>query len=238
MCIIIYHVVNSVFNTVFFLHLLALAPSSHHPSLPSLLLLFPPLLSLSPHLLSPPALQAKVNKVHWVLRECLSCVPDSFDVTRSLLMYGVSKTEFSQLVGAQGEREGLLSLEEEQEENGDEDNPEKIRRRILSWGSLSEEQKFLCQCRLRLLVMLDRLSCYEVSVCVCECVCVCVCVCMCVRCASLFLQRILGGPRYVDDRYQSEEFRWFREENAVRLAANYARVRRHTRMSPYSQRRY
>ena len=100
-------------------------------------------------------------------------------------MYGVSKTEFSQLVGAQGEREGLLSLEEEQEENGDEDNPEKIRRRILSWGSLSEEQKFLCQCRLRLLVMLDRLSCYEVSVCVCVCVCVCVHVCaMCLPCLT------------------------------------------------------
>ena len=45
-----------------------------------------------------------------------------------------------------------------------------------------------------------------------------------IQSASLTLQRILGGPRYVDDRYRSEEFRWFRDENVVQLAANYARV--------------
>ena len=96
-------------------------------------------------------------------------MPDSFEVARSLLLYGLSKTEFSQLAELQEERtedrEGLLSLEVEQEGNVNEDNPEKIRRCILSWGSLSEEQKFLSQCRLRLFEMLDRLSCYEVSLC-------------------------------------------------------------------------
>ena len=56
-------------------------------------------------------------------------------------------------------------------------------------------------------------------------VCVCARVCVCVMCPHS-LQRILGGPRYVDDRYRSEEFRWFRDENVVQLAANYARVSR------------
>ena len=182
-------------------------------------------------------------------------MPDSFEVTRSLLLYGLSKTDFSQLAELQGEREegreGLLSLEEEQEENRDEDNSEEIRRRIQSWGSLCEEQKFLSQCRLRLLEMLDRLSCYEVSrwwhrnhMVVLKCsvaivvsakvygvvmqvllsLSLSLSVCVCVCCSSS--QRILGGPRYVDNRYRSEEFRWFRDENVVQLATNYARVSR------------
>ena len=74
------------------------------------------------------------------------------------------------------------------------------------------------------------------------CVCVCVCVvrvylhvCMCVSacaqvlCTDVFgmlscVQRILGGSRHVNDRYSSEEFRQFRDENLVQLAVQYARV--------------
>ena len=42
------------------------------------------------------------------------------------------------------------------------------------------------------------------------------------------VQRILGGARHVNDRYSSEEFREFRDENLVQLAVQYARVSAYT----------
>lgn len=47
--------------------------------------------------------QAKISDIGWVLRECLTRVPDDYDATRELLMFGLDKTNIWDVKSEQDE---------------------------------------------------------------------------------------------------------------------------------------
>lgn len=158
---------------------------------------------------------SKIKKRSWVLHECVERVPENVDAAKELLQYGLKGTDLEALIaignGEDGGRfilpgdididdssyEDFQSVEEEMERKKERET--KKRRELLKkvdFSKLTLEQKELCRSRLKLLCYLDRLATYE---------------------------EILGGPHAAEQRYDSEFFKKFRNQNIVLSARTYAR---------------
>ena len=101
------------------------------------------------------------------MNECTTKVPPTYSAAKELLQYGLTLANLSKLRQMQSSRsDGFAPLEDDSdEESDDEEGQEEIKVEILRWGTLSEEQIFLCQFRFKLLQLKDKLECYEVSCC-------------------------------------------------------------------------
>uniref|UniRef100_A0AAR2K9U6 Neuroblastoma-amplified sequence N-terminal domain-containing protein n=1 Tax=Pygocentrus nattereri TaxID=42514 RepID=A0AAR2K9U6_PYGNA len=158
---------------------------------------------------------SKIKKRSWVLHECVERVPENVDAAKELLEYGLKGTDLEALIaignGEDGGRfilpgdmdiddssyEDFQSMEEEMERK--KEREAKKRQELLKkvdFSKLTLEQKELCRSRLKLLCYLDRLATYE---------------------------EILGGPHAAEQRYDSEFFKKFRNQNIVVSARTYAR---------------
>uniref|UniRef100_A0A8B9GME1 NBAS subunit of NRZ tethering complex n=1 Tax=Astyanax mexicanus TaxID=7994 RepID=A0A8B9GME1_ASTMX len=158
---------------------------------------------------------SKIKKRSWVLHECVERVPENVDAAKELLQYGLKGTDLEALIaignGEDGGRfilpgdididdssyEDFQSVEEEMERKKERET--KKRQELLKkvdFSKLTLEQKELCRSRLKLLCYLDRLATYE---------------------------EILGGPHAAEQRYDSEFFKKFRNQNIVLSARTYAR---------------
>ncbi|XP_036438220.1 neuroblastoma-amplified sequence isoform X2 [Colossoma macropomum] len=158
---------------------------------------------------------SKIKKRSWVLHECVERVPENVDAAKELLEYGLKGTDLEALIaignGEDGGRfilpgdvdiddssyEDFQSMEEEMErkkEREAEKRQELLKK--VDFSKLTLEQKELCRSRLKLLCYLDRLATYE---------------------------EILGGPHAAEQRYDSEFFKKFRNQNIVVSARTYAR---------------
>ncbi|KAL7888773.1 hypothetical protein AOLI_G00037470 [Acnodon oligacanthus] len=158
---------------------------------------------------------SKIKKRSWVLHECVERVPENVDAAKELLEYGLKGTDLEALIaignGEDGGRfilpgdvdiddssyEDFQSMEEEMERK--KEREAKKRQDLLKkvdFSKLTLEQKELCRSRLKLLCYLDRLATYE---------------------------EILGGPHAAEQRYDSEFFKKFRNQNIVVSARTYAR---------------
>ncbi|XP_072534996.1 NBAS subunit of NRZ tethering complex isoform X2 [Salminus brasiliensis] len=158
---------------------------------------------------------SKIKKRSWVLHECVERVPENVDAAKELLQYGLKGTDLEALIaignGEDGGRfilpgdvdiddssyEDFQSMEEEMERK--KEREAKKRQELLKkvdFSKLTLEQKELCRSRLKLLCYLDRLATYE---------------------------EILGGPHAAEQRYDSEFFKKFRNQNIVVSARTYAR---------------
>ncbi|KAL6485772.1 hypothetical protein MHYP_G00051640 [Metynnis hypsauchen] len=158
---------------------------------------------------------SKIKKRSWVLHECIERVPENVDAAKELLEYGLKGTDLEALIaignGEDGGRfilpgdvdiddssyEDFQSMEEEMERK--KEREAKKRQELLTkvdFSKLTLEQKELCRSRLKLLCYLDRLATYE---------------------------EILGGPHAAEQRYDSEFFKKFRNQNIVVSARTYAR---------------
>nr|XP_006006206.1 PREDICTED: neuroblastoma-amplified sequence isoform X2 [Latimeria chalumnae] len=158
---------------------------------------------------------SKIKKRSWVLHECVERVPENVDATKELLQYGLKGADLEALIaigkGEDGGRfilpgevdidelpyEDFLShIEEMHRRKKREDEKRQELLKFVDFSKLTLEQKELCRCRLKLLAYLDRLATYE---------------------------EILGGPHAAEERYDSEFFKKFRNQNIVLSARTYAR---------------
>ncbi|KAF8777200.1 Neuroblastoma-amplified sequence like protein [Argiope bruennichi] len=163
---------------------------------------------------------SKIKKRSWVLHECLERVPESFEAAKELLHYGLQGTDLKALIAiGKGEDQGRFilsspydSVDEDpdtsQSFNSSSDaddlydakkrHQQKKRTAMLkqvNFKKLNLEQKQLCQCRLKLLHYLDRLTTYEI---------------------------ILGGPILADQNYDHNFFRQFRSQSGLEAALHFA----------------
>jgi WD40 repeat protein len=99
---------------------------------------------------------AKISDVLWVLQECQTRFPDSYDATRVLILFGLSKTNIWDVI----DENEQMHLEIHSERSPTKKEAESLKR--LNINKLSDRQMFLCQCRCQLFSNLDRLSTYEV----------------------------------------------------------------------------
>ncbi|XP_022250297.1 neuroblastoma-amplified sequence-like [Limulus polyphemus] len=158
---------------------------------------------------------SKITKRSWVLHECLERVPENIDATKELLQYGLQGTNLEALIAiGKGEDNGRFivsqpdviddTLRDHYESEKELDDTRKAReqeRRQELWkqidfSNLNLEQKQLCQCRMKLLKYLDRLSTYEI---------------------------ILGGPHIADEHYDAKFFKVFRSQSGLEAAVQFAR---------------
>nr|XP_042904334.1 neuroblastoma-amplified sequence [Parasteatoda tepidariorum] len=130
---------------------------------------------------------SKIKKRSWVLHECLERVPENFEAAKELLDYGMRGTDVKALVAiGRGEDQGRFILSSFYDEFDDEYmdhfaydinydageiyemrriKQQKKRAEFLkevNFTKLNLEQKQLCQCRLKLLNYVDRLTTYEI----------------------------------------------------------------------------
>jgi hypothetical protein len=89
----------------------------------------------------------------WILKECLHRVAVDFLTMKELLMYGLYRTSFRELL--------MIRDVDGDEIDGEVDEADVVSV-ISKWISLSEDEIFICQCRQSLLEYLDRLNTYEV----------------------------------------------------------------------------
>lgn len=125
---------------------------------------------------------SKINKCTWVLHECLERVPESLEAARRLLEFGLQGTDVEALVACgQGTDGGRFILSEPPVYNNEYEDKdltehqlsEKLKVATQEWrkewlakvdfDNLSLDQRWLCECRLKLLVYLDRLAMYEIQ---------------------------------------------------------------------------
>ncbi|KAK6490067.1 neuroblastoma-amplified sequence [Huso huso] len=158
---------------------------------------------------------SKIKKRSWVLHECVERVPENVDAAKELLQYGLKGTDLEALIAIGIREDGgrfimpgdidieeipyedLLSpIEELQRKKEGEAKKRQELLKLVDFKKLTLEQKELCRCRLKLLSYLDRLATYE---------------------------EILGGPHAAEQRYDSEFFKKFRNQNIVLSARTYAR---------------
>ncbi|KAM9554241.1 NBAS subunit of NRZ tethering complex [Salvelinus alpinus] len=158
---------------------------------------------------------SKIHKRSWVLHECVERVPENVDAAKELLQYGLKGTDLEALIAIGNREDGgrfilsgdldvddapyedFLSAEKEMELKREKES--RKRRELLArvdFSRLTLEQKELCRSRLKLLCYLDRLATYE---------------------------DILGGPVAAEQRYDSEFFKKFRNQNIILSARTYAR---------------
>ncbi|KAI8481341.1 hypothetical protein Bbelb_409050 [Branchiostoma belcheri] len=147
----------------------------------------------------------KIQKRRWVLHECLERVPEDIDAARELLEYGLSRSDVNTLLTLDG-TEGAKKTEDETDawgslENADQsDSEEQAQKEAMlekvDFSKLNYEQSDLCRVRQKILVYLDRLYTYE---------------------------EILGGGEQAAERYNSQYFSVFRQQNIVELALEMAR---------------
>ncbi|XP_077009351.1 NBAS subunit of NRZ tethering complex isoform X2 [Tamandua tetradactyla] len=159
---------------------------------------------------------SKIKKRSWVLHECLERVPENVDAAKELLQYGLKGTDLEALLAiGRGTDDGrfvlpgeididnisyeeISSLDEESAGNKKEKDLQKRKEllKLVNFSKLTLEQKELCRCRRKLLTYFDRLATYE---------------------------EILGVPHAVEQRYDAEFFKKFRNQNIVLSARTYAR---------------
>ncbi|XP_076354433.1 NBAS subunit of NRZ tethering complex-like isoform X3 [Tachypleus tridentatus] len=157
---------------------------------------------------------SKITKRSWVLHECSERVPESIDATKELLQYGLQGTNLEALIAiGKGEDSGRFIVSqsdrvdalrdhyESEEEIGSTRKAREQERRQELWkqidfSNLNLEQKQLCQCRMKLLKYLDRLSTYEI---------------------------ILGGPHIAEEHYDAKFFKVFRSQSGLEGAVQFAR---------------
>ncbi|XP_035662778.1 neuroblastoma-amplified sequence-like [Branchiostoma floridae] len=147
----------------------------------------------------------KIQKRRWVLHECLERVPEDIDAARELLEYGLSRSDVDTLLTLDG-TDGVKKPEEGTEawgslENADQsESDEQARKEAMlekvDFSKLNYEQSDLCRVRQKILAYLDRLFTYE---------------------------EILGGGEQAAERYNSQYFSVFRQQNIVELALDMAR---------------
>uniref|UniRef100_A0A8K9WWQ7 NBAS subunit of NRZ tethering complex n=1 Tax=Oncorhynchus mykiss TaxID=8022 RepID=A0A8K9WWQ7_ONCMY len=158
---------------------------------------------------------SKIHKRSWVLHECVERVPENVDAAKELLQYGLKGTDLEALIAIGNREDGgrfilsgdldvddapyedFLSAEKEMELKREKES--RKRQELLArvdFSRLTLEQKELCRSRLKLLCYLDRLATYE---------------------------DILGGPDAAEQRYDSEFFKKFRNQNIILSARTYAR---------------
>ncbi|XP_077515994.1 NBAS subunit of NRZ tethering complex-like isoform X2 [Amblyomma americanum] len=125
---------------------------------------------------------SKIKKCTWVLHECLERVPETLDAARQLLEFGLRGTDVEALVACgQGTDGGRFILSKPPVcDNAYEDKDLTEQQRAEKWktvehawrkewlakvdfNNLSLDQRWLCECRLKLLVYLDRLAMYEIQ---------------------------------------------------------------------------
>lgn len=126
---------------------------------------------------------SKITKCTWVLHECLERVPDCLEAVRELLEFGLRGTDVDALV-AIGEgtdagrfiascppvrgdiynREHLTESELAEQQRIAEQAWRQKELAKVDFDCLTLDQRWLCECRLKLLVYLDRLSIYRVCV--------------------------------------------------------------------------
>ncbi|XP_052380578.1 NBAS subunit of NRZ tethering complex isoform X2 [Oncorhynchus keta] len=158
---------------------------------------------------------SKIHKRSWVLHECVERVPENVDAAKELLQYGLKGTDLEALIAIGNREDGgrfilsgdldvddapyedFLSAEKEMELKREKES--RKRQELLArvdFNRLTLEQKELGRSRLKLLCYLDRLATYE---------------------------DILGGPDAAEQRYDSEFFKKFRNQNIILSARTYAR---------------
>ncbi|XP_071954493.1 NBAS subunit of NRZ tethering complex-like isoform X2 [Antedon mediterranea] len=146
----------------------------------------------------------KVQKQSWVLKECITRVPDNLEAAEELLHYGLSRTNITTLIDM--DTKEYQSFQEVDENNDDLDNSsdsmeERIKRKEecllekINFSKLTFEQQDICRCRIKLLVYVDRLKTYEA---------------------------ILGGGETALGKYDKDFFAEFRTKNIVQAALDYA----------------
>ncbi|GFR05331.1 neuroblastoma-amplified sequence [Trichonephila clavata] len=163
---------------------------------------------------------SKIKKRSWVLHECMERLPESFEAAKELLHFGLQGTDLKALIAiGKGEDHGRFILSSPYDDTDDEpdtslsfnsgsdtDDVYDIKKAKLSkkraamlkkvnFKKLTLEQKQLCQCRLKLLNYLDRLTTYEI---------------------------ILGGPILADQNYDHNFFKQFRSQCGLEAALNFA----------------
>ncbi|XP_037669373.1 neuroblastoma-amplified sequence isoform X2 [Choloepus didactylus] len=159
---------------------------------------------------------SKIKKRSWVLHECLERVPENVDAAKELLQYGLKGTDLEALLAiGRGADDGRFALPDEVdidsisyeeislpdgESAGNKKEKELQKRqellKLVNFSKLTLEQKELCRCRRKLLTYFDRLATYE---------------------------EILGVPHALEQRYDAEFFKTFRNQNIVLSARTYAR---------------
>ncbi|XP_064475792.1 NBAS subunit of NRZ tethering complex-like [Ornithodoros turicata] len=122
----------------------------------------------------------KITKCTWVLHECLERVPPTFDAARDLLEFGLRGTDVEALV-AMGEgtydgkfichpppifenlygNEHLSEFEIAEKQHAAEKKWRLEQLNTVDFSNLTLDQRWLCECRLKLLIYLDRLSIYQ-----------------------------------------------------------------------------
>ncbi|GIY81302.1 neuroblastoma-amplified sequence [Caerostris extrusa] len=140
---------------------------------------------------------SKIKKRSWVLHECMERVPESFEAAKELLHYGLQGTDLKALISiGKGEDHGRFILCNDYDDEDDElDSSWSFDSSLDVEEILTLEQKQLCQCRLKLLNYLDRLTSYEV---------------------------ILGGPILADQNYDHNFFRQFRSQSGLEASLFFA----------------
>ncbi|XP_065291612.1 NBAS subunit of NRZ tethering complex-like [Dermacentor albipictus] len=125
---------------------------------------------------------SKINKCTWVLHECLERVPESLEAARRLLEFGLQGTDVEALVACgQGTDGGRFILSEPPVYNNEYEDKDLTEHQLsekqkvakqewrkewlakVDFANLSLDQRWLCECRLKLLVYLDRLAMYEIQ---------------------------------------------------------------------------
>ncbi|KAG0424434.1 hypothetical protein HPB47_028371 [Ixodes persulcatus] len=125
---------------------------------------------------------SKITKRTWVLHECLERVPDSLKAARELLEFGLRGTDVEAVAtaGESGDEGRFIAnsppfyediygqehLTEVQQAQKRKDAEQEWRQKWLAkidFANLTLDQRWLCECRLKLLSYLDRLTMYEIQ---------------------------------------------------------------------------
>ncbi|EEC15059.1 conserved hypothetical protein [Ixodes scapularis] len=125
---------------------------------------------------------SKITKRTWVLHECLERVPDSLKAARELLEFGLRGTDVEAVAtaGESGDEGRFIAnsppfyediygqehLTEVQHAQKRKDAEQEWRQKWLAkidFANLTLDQRWLCECRLKLLSYLDRLTMYEIQ---------------------------------------------------------------------------
>ncbi|KAH8040612.1 hypothetical protein HPB51_011927 [Rhipicephalus microplus] len=124
---------------------------------------------------------SKIKKCTWVIHECMERVPENLEAARQLLEFGLQGTDVEALVACgQGRNSGKFVLSKPPVYNNEYEDKdlseiqllEKQKAATQQWRkewltkvdfhNLSLDQRWLCECRLKLLLYLDRLAMYEI----------------------------------------------------------------------------
>ncbi|XP_033108783.1 neuroblastoma-amplified sequence-like [Anneissia japonica] len=148
----------------------------------------------------------KIQKQSWVLRECLTRVPEDLEAAEELLQYGLRRTQLKTILDMDSQEYQSLQEDDDDDDDDDLDNSsdlmgERLQKKEqsllkeINFSKLTFEQMEVLRCRIKLLMYLDRLKTYEA---------------------------ILGGGETALRKYDKDFFDEFRTKNIVEAAIDYA----------------